>query len=716
MMELVEERIDTDKKVLPCPVVDGEHRKILYDSLKADKGEDAAKGMFTNSIRSMAYFADPAEKEHCNILCVGKVQSGKTSFFITATALAFDNGYRVAYLIGGTKNKLRNQNEDRAFEEFICDDKVDVFSANTVSEDDIKESLDSGHCVIVVVLKNAAKKTNLGKMLQLQSRFSEVPSLIIDDEADEVTPGAPKAKKGSKGGITHDKIAEIFSVLKCCTYLSVTATPQANMLLSRYDELSPDFVVLVQPGKGYCGGNSFHDIMDNPHVISIKDSDDFENGSIPESFVNAFHDFIFSCCLKNDGEPYSMLVHPSRLTEVQNQVANAIQFYFQQTCRNLISPGSFAYQASIDAISESAKRYEERSGIKVDLDRVKERITDVIENIELFVYNVSYWGRESMQKEKNAESLYRVFVGGDMLGRGLTIKNLITTYIYRDAKITAIDTLYQRARWFGYKEKYFDVCEVYMTKVLKEKFIATVESENDMWNSISNFLLSKSDFKKFPRVLMLNYQNTEESKLILTRETVSKTIEFRRSSPGFTYDKSVHFRNSMERKDNRLAYERFLEKWKAIGIEDKLGTGSREPSLILDMKYTDFYADFIDMYSFPLATKLGKRLFEDISENINSGNTDNHIKVVIMRYKTKEKRQLDISGYEVEELLQGRSQDGISYIGDKNLFPDEFHVQIHLVYHDDASDYTPLLAIRNPLTIKQVRYVTGEEYYDEVYN
>ena len=38
------------------------------------------------------------------VLCLGKVQSGKTAFFISTMAMAMDNGYNLFYVIGGTKN------------------------------------------------------------------------------------------------------------------------------------------------------------------------------------------------------------------------------------------------------------------------------------------------------------------------------------------------------------------------------------------------------------------------------------------------------------------------------------------------------------------------------------------------------------------------------------------------------------------------------------
>ena len=58
-----------------------------------------------------------------------------------------------------------------------------------------------------------------------------------------------------------------------------------------------------------------------------------------------------------------------------------------------------------------------------------------------------------------------------MLERGITLENLAVTYIYRQAKKDNADTLFQRARWFGYTEKYIDLCKIYMPKDLAEKFI-----------------------------------------------------------------------------------------------------------------------------------------------------------------------------------------------------------------------------------------------------
>ena len=60
----------------------------------------------------------------------------------------------------------------------------------------------------------------------------------------------------------------------------------------------------------------------------------------------------------------------------------------------------------------------------------------------------------------------RIYLGGVILDRGITIKGLTITYIIRRTKgYQNVDNTEQRARWFGYKNvpfysDYIDVCRV----------------------------------------------------------------------------------------------------------------------------------------------------------------------------------------------------------------------------------------------------------------
>lgn len=696
--------------------IDGKHKVRLFNKMEKDLGRETTESIFSNAYKLLNYLSSPyaEEKSLSKVLCLGKVQSGKTAFFIASTALAFDNNYQLVYLIGGTKTTLKDQNLERAIEEFVDDEDIVLYDFKKTNISSVETDLKNGKKVILVVLKNPSEKTNLGKMKEFTDYFTNVPSLIIDDEGDEHTPGAPKRRtKVGHGGRVHDRFESILNSLHTCTYLSVTATPQANLLLSTIDSMSPDFCVLVNPGKGYTGGNAFHDVINNPHTIEIRDADDFVD-SIPDTFKNALFFYIVGCCIKrciNDDKYYSMLVHPSSLTAIQTEIKWKIDNYIERIISNLSDTVNVSYQATLEELYD---QYNEYNIINPDFNLSFEDITkelpNVLNKIKIYEFNYNY-GKEDIKASASEKEYYKIYVGGNMLSRGLTIDNLTVSYIFRDSKITAIDSLYQRARWFGYKKNYFDICRVYMTRELKQKFIATVESENDMWNTINSFLLTNTSIRLFPRVFTLNNDS-----LTLTRPSVSKTIVIKRINPGYTYDKTVFFDDPVtERKYDREVFEAFMKKWDHLFNDVKYGTpDSKQIHKIASMKYSDFLNDFIRPFHFQINSRYGQGVFESINEKIEDGTMDDNITVVVMRYKQREKRSLDASGMSILELPQGRN-DGTEYEGDAYLtdLQDKFYVQIHLVYHEDNSydDYLPMIAMNNPITSMDIRYVTGDNEY-----
>ncbi len=708
-IELIEYLEESNDKFLKNPKVDGEYKRLLYENMREKQSEETVNAIFSNAYKALNFFSNPEIKNNTTkILCLGKVQSGKTAFFISVISLAFDNGYDIAFLLGGTKNTLRDQNFERVEKEFSNNVKVKVLELNTVNADDVAEYVKHGYKVIAVVLKNVAEKRNIGRLQTVMEYNSSCKTLIIDDEGDEYTPGAPKLKeKSPKAGRTHDAIAGLLGSAECVTYLSVTATPQANLLLSTIDELSPDHAVLVDPGKGYTGGNAFHDTNDNPHVIQIKDTDDFED-SIPESFKSALYYYIFACALRvtqGDDEPYSMLVHPSSLTKVHDMVANKIQIAYEYIYNNLSNKNNIAYADQCEKLKEQYEEYKKIYSLEIGFESIIENVNAVLQQMQILRFNAS------SDDEKEEDKKYIIYVGGNMLGRGLTIKNLCVTYIYRESKETAIDTLYQRARWFGYKSDYFDICRVYMTSKLKQAFIDTVASENDMWNAVRAFLLTNTDLKKLPRIFKL-----DNNKLILTRKSVAKTIVLHRVNPGYSYNKSVWW--SQESKEhNRILFEKFFDDWKNEGEPRQYGTSSYQTHYVIKMRYSDFLESFLKQYIYPKETSFGVKGFERILESINKGESEDEVRVVVMRYLTKQFRSLSASKYTIKELPQSWN-NGTSYLGDKFLddLQDKFHFQIHLVYTDEnkQEEYMPMLAMNNPITEFNARYVTGDNEYETV--
>ena len=726
-IELVDVKNGNDNFLIDSPLLSGEHLVRIRSFIETDSGSTVFNGVFSNAMRATNFFIDPQkttgnESSHLSkILAIGKVQSGKTSFFITSIALAFDNGYDIALVIGGTKNTLKQQNFSRITEYFKNNNDVVVYDINKVTVDDIYSKRSSGYKIILISLKNASGNKNLGCFIKNMDFYKSIPIFVVDDEGDEVTPGAPKkAEKTGRNGLNHEVISKIIYGLCCCTYLSVTATPQANFLISTFDLISPDYCLLVEPGASYTGGNCFHDSEDNPHIVETLDTDDFKD-SVPSTFIDALNFFLFSCCLKRSKKifsPFSMLVHPSSLNKIQTSVVEKIKDQINLLKKIILDELNVSYYDAVIKIYNQVEEYKKinpYTDINITIQDIKSEICKVVESLDIFEFNITKSGKFDIQRESESEKLYKIYVGGNMLGRGLTIKNLSTTYIYRDSNAPAIDSLYQRARWLGYKSEYFDICRVYMTDSLKQQFMTVVDSENEMRSDISTFLNSNINIKKMPRIFALN---DDTGKLILTRTSISHTIKYSVINKGFQYDRSCQLSKEFKEKNYKL-YCEYFNKYKKLGEEkcfDEASKDKHQTHFIIKTSFKSFYEEFLKNYIYPKNSKFNNVVFEKIIENINNGIHDDELYVIVMRYKTGQYRSIEGTvGYKVKELINSYSNSG-KYSGDKDLefYKDKQHFQIHLVYTDEMQPEKmfPLLAFNNPMSKKLIKYVTGDNIYE----
>ena len=85
---------------------------------------------------------------------------------------------------------------------------------------------------------------------------------------------------------------------------------------------------------------------------------------------------------------------------------------------------------------------------------------------------------------------YKIYIGGDLLQRGVTFDKLVTTYFLRWAKDGGnMDTNLQRARWLGYRAQWIDLCKIFTSEAIAREFTNLSEIETDLWeqfNAIQN--------------------------------------------------------------------------------------------------------------------------------------------------------------------------------------------------------------------------------------
>src|SRR5262249_37402555 len=145
---------------------------------------------------------------------------------------------------------------------------------------------------------------------------------IIDDEADQASMNT-KVQRGDES-TTYRRIGEVRRACLHHTFLQYTATPQAPLLISLIDALSPSFVRVLEPGTGYVGGRELFAQLGAPYVRAIPDAElavDPEEAAVPPtSLLEALRVFMvgvaaeYAASRANPGGHRSMLVHPSHRT------------------------------------------------------------------------------------------------------------------------------------------------------------------------------------------------------------------------------------------------------------------------------------------------------------------------------------------------------------------------------------------------------------------
>lgn len=433
-----------------------------------------------------------------NMLLVGKVQSGKTSNLELFTALALDNGYNMVIIYGGYDNTLLSQTTNRFKKTFDIPSEMDyadelpvVFSSDdsakllTVDDEIIEDLLDSNKPIFIISMKRPAAMNKVNDLLNRIEK-KQLKAFIIDDEGDQASLNTKKNKK-EDASATYASICKMKDLLNEPLYLSVTATPQALVFLDEYSRLRPDSIRVIEPGKGYCGADAYH-LFDND-IIEIIDPEDqqlLSEGKFAESLRKAIkHYIIASAIMKKRGcQTSEMIIHSHRNVTDHDTIYRMVSSYIQE----LKDHFEFDDEENINIVkkeyldiykslfkSEIVNTYEFNDLWEIIENKIVKRIYIILKNSAGQVTQAT----ESFRKHK-------IYIGGDLLQRGVTFPKLVTTYFSRWAKDSGnMDTNLQRARWFGYREKYIDVCKIFTSSEIAREFTNLSEIETDLWEQFN---------------------------------------------------------------------------------------------------------------------------------------------------------------------------------------------------------------------------------------
>ncbi|ELX3859082.1 hypothetical protein QKZ66_002733 [Salmonella enterica] len=458
-------------------------------------------------------------------LVVGYVQSGKTMSFETVAALARDNGFHMVIVVAGTSNPLLAQSSSRLKKDLGLNDSRRgrrwvqlenpssydtagqvIRSTLSISKDSSTEDIYK-QTILITVLKNHKRINKLAEILEALD-LNGTSVLIIDDEADQVSlnTGVSQGEESA----TYSCLMRLRKALPNHTYLQYTATPQAPLLISIIDSLSPNFVKVLEPGDAYVGGrdffgsNSAHINIIPPSEVPTKDN---PLSHPPSSLLDALRIFMVGVTVGisesgNTGNR-SMLVHPSHLTSQHKEYYGWVRSIFDEWHRCLSLRDDDPDK--IDLLNEFRESYNQLNTTTVlpSFDKIINSFSIAFKSTQIVEVNA----RTNKTPAIDWQHKYGwILVGGIAVDRGFTVEGLTVTYMPRGIGVGNADTIQQRARFFGYKKNYLGFCRVYLEQSTLDAFRNYVMHEEDIRRQLKEIEASNKSLNSWKRAFLLDLE------------------------------------------------------------------------------------------------------------------------------------------------------------------------------------------------------------------
>lgn len=432
-------------------------------------------------------------------MLLGKIQSGKTRGFLGVIARAFDRDYDIAVVLTKGTKTLSAQTVSRItsdFADFINDDEVVVFDIMRMPPRLTKSERSRK---IIIVAKKQAR--NLERLLKLFGEtypdLRERRTLLIDDEADLASVRFVKNKETDEvdQGRIAEQMDELRRVITNISFLQVTATPYALYLQPENYQTDhgqnfvflpkrPAFTELLPIHSAYVGGADFfgdfedddsrayiyaevpleeQDILRHPDGRSARD-DRLLTGKTLTSLRRAILTFLIGVCVRrwqrsDAGErpkKYALIVHNDT-----RKTAHAWQIEIVQ--RLLDTFATTAKSKDVGLIEQFNACYEDiQRSVGADHGRLPsnqqafEMVSVALDSEEVVVIPVNSDTDVAALLDDKAElklrTPFNVFVGGNILDRGITIPSMIGFYYGRNPRRMQADTVLQHSRMYGARD------------------------------------------------------------------------------------------------------------------------------------------------------------------------------------------------------------------------------------------------------------------------
>jgi hypothetical protein len=423
-------------------------------------------------------------KEEINGLVYGLVQSGKTGVLTVTGAMGADEGYRTIIILTSDNDPLYDQTLGRVQEAFPG---VDILGKNDFKDAESFAERIKGNTCAIVTTKNSSR---LGTLIEnfKKGKVRGLSCLIIDDEADQASPNTRASRDDGTLSPINERITALRAFFEKNTYLQVTATPQALFLQRPGHSFRPKFTVLSHPGHDYVGGDDF--FADDSKLVKEFDLHDIDilapgpqpspRLDIPSSLLTALDTFMVGATYKRTKDAdqnCAFLCHVSTRTSDHAHIVDLLRSYKKALAAGLKAKDSKVIGRLKEAYEDLAATHE---GLRASsFDSLVDAIAFFSPGITVKLVN------GETDEDVAVRSPYNLFVGGNKLGRGVTIKNLLVSYYGRHPKKPQADTVLQHARMYGYRRKDIGLLRLFLPPELHTVFKAINKMEQGLRDLIA---------------------------------------------------------------------------------------------------------------------------------------------------------------------------------------------------------------------------------------
>lgn len=428
-------------------------------------------------------------------MLLGKIQGGKTRTFMGIIALAFDKGYDTCVVLTKGTKALTTQTFQRLDGEFRFLADRDLIKVYDIMDIPKLTAYLRKQKLIIVVKKETNNLDRLVKFFNNYPDLIEKRTLLIDDEADIASVGFRKDQT-QDDGVSINVIAKKISGIRTgfannYSFLQVTATPYSLYLQPRskveldnslFQPMRPVFTSLVPIHNKYVGGKEYFESSQDPNTVysylyvQVPDKEfeilgDRDRRYLSSVFttpnLQVFRQAIINYLVggsiriiqsQREARNYksSFVIHTTstkarhqwqvELTDALIQILTDKAAKGDSRLKSLERVAYDNFVTSIRSIGETPPPF----------DHVVSKVEEVLQDGMVGMAKVNSENAISTLLDRKGQlrldNPFNIFIGGQILDRGLTIENFIGFFYGRNPNTFQQDTVLQHSRMYGSRE------------------------------------------------------------------------------------------------------------------------------------------------------------------------------------------------------------------------------------------------------------------------